>query len=452
MASSAPDRRRVYITCRPIFTGDNALLRREKKIRNLVRKNKLSLTKLLSELGEDKLVAVLKGLLEENVFVSEVCARAIFPDLFQTTPSRNAEREVSEAKAAKSAAKAVEEVVASEDNLKELSDEEPEPGVLQFASASAPFPVPTLELTTTGGPDELLKDQIPSLYPSFIPYKAQHLILTAAQQLLEECCFDFAAKWMPSLLEQRGWDCAAAVELTKWTQILGKTHTTLPPNAIKLANTNTTTSPPMTIRDLVQPAQTLRHTAVHRLPTTARGIGRLLGGAVALADALQDHGRAAQLEQLKAEVDAKVRAMELSKNSLEDRAARVLRDIARRREELDRAERDLKATMLREDADNKALVGRLLEESVRSIIAAASDDGARSRPADRASATASGGSSDRGRDDSCDDATAVALAHAGDREVYYSGDEGDDGDDDIRDVKLAEGGVDVRLLNLFVGV
>lgn len=308
------------------------------------------------------------------------------------------------------------------------------------------------ELTTTGGPDELLKDQIPSLYPSFIPYKAQHLILTAAQQLLEECCFDFAAKWMPSLLEQRGWDCAAAVELTKWTQILGKTHTTLPPNAIKLANTNTTTSPPMTIRDLVQPAQTLRHTAVHRLPTTARGIGRLLGGAVALADALQDHGRAAQLEQLKAEVDAKVRAMELSKNSLEDRAARVLRDIARRREELDRAERDLKATMLREDADNKALVGRLLEESVRSIIAAASDDGARSRPADRASATASGGSSDRGRDDSCDDATAVALAHAGDREVYYSGDEGDDGDDDIRDVKLAEGGVDVRLLNLFVGV
>lgn len=144
MASSAPDRRRVYITCRPIFTGDNALLRREKKIRNLVRKNKLSLTKLLSELGEDKLVAVLKGLLEENVFVSEVCARAIFPDLFQTTPSRNAEREVSEAKAAKSAAKAVEEVVASEDNLKELSDEEPEPGVLQFASASAPFPVPTL--------------------------------------------------------------------------------------------------------------------------------------------------------------------------------------------------------------------------------------------------------------------------------------------------------------------
>jgi hypothetical protein len=37
MAYSDADQRRVYLACRPIFAGNNALLRKTKKIRDLVR-------------------------------------------------------------------------------------------------------------------------------------------------------------------------------------------------------------------------------------------------------------------------------------------------------------------------------------------------------------------------------------------------------------------------------
>jgi len=112
----------------------------------------------------------------------------------------------------------------------------------------------------------------------------------------------------------------------------------------------------------------LRHTAVHRLPTTARGIDQLIRSALRLTETLHDPLRAAQLEELHDEIDSKIKAMELNKNVLEDELNTLLREIQRQREELDRKEKELIVTTLKEDLDNKALIGLLLEESVHRIF------------------------------------------------------------------------------------
>ena len=118
------------------------------------------------------------------------------------------------------------------------------------------------------------------------------------------------------------------------------------------------------LKDIAQ----LRHTAVHRLPVTARRITHLLESAVTLVRLLQDNLRAAQSEELLREVGSKISSMELAKNMLEDSTSTTLRDIERRRSELDVLEANLISSMIKNDTDNKALAGQLLETSVQTLF------------------------------------------------------------------------------------
>lgn len=183
--------------------------------------------------------------------------------------------------------------------------------------------------------------------------------MNSAQQILEECCFDFARAWIPDVVQAQGWDCAAAVELNKWAKIMKKR--TVPTQALNLPASSS-------VYTLLSKTHKLRHTAVHRLATPARGISELLGPAVRLAEALRDETRADQLRRMKAEVDDKIEAMELTKNVLKNEAITQLSEIQRRREELDKQEAEAVEKMLREDGDNKSLVGRLIEEAVGRIL------------------------------------------------------------------------------------
>lgn len=124
---------------------------------------------------------------------------------------------------------------------------------------------------------------------------------------------------------------------------------------------------------LLMAVSKLRHTAVHRLPTTARGISQLLESALKLARVLGDDWRATQLEELWSDVNSKIKAMELNKNVLEDMASNELRRIHQKRAELDMMEAEVIQKMLTDDMDNKALIGRLLEESVHDIFSKKED-------------------------------------------------------------------------------
>jgi hypothetical protein len=58
----------------------------------------------------------------------------------------------------------------------------------------------------------------------------------------------------------------------------------------------------------------------------------------------------------------------LNKNFLENRLDKQLRAINKQRAELDRQEEDAIATMLKEDQENKLLIGLFLEDAVKNTV------------------------------------------------------------------------------------
>ncbi|EED13694.1 conserved hypothetical protein [Talaromyces stipitatus ATCC 10500] len=286
-------------------------------------------------------------LLEKEIFQSDVKAKIEFPELCHSSPSRDAQRAASENNAARSVAEVLEEVASREDVIE--SDGEGPTNIAHFnhdiANASTPAEQPS---------------DIISLYPMYFPCHAQYVILSRVQSVLEECCFEFTRKWMPPTLEDGGWDCAAAIELTKWTTRLVKNSEKLPQHAFKLGEAP--------LSEVLFATHKLRHTAVHRLPATCRGVETLVKSAVSFAETLQDLLRTAQLQDLQLETDSKIKAMELNKNFLEDALSQELQKIQQQREELDMQERELAARIICEDRDNKSLIGNLLENSVNRLF------------------------------------------------------------------------------------
>ncbi|RYO93700.1 hypothetical protein DL762_000905 [Monosporascus cannonballus] len=346
MAQQPVDKRRVYLASRGVFTGDKAHIRKLKTVRKVVEQHKASLRTLIHDLGEEKTIEAVRDLLERRIFESELRAKTEFPELFHSSPSQEIQREASEIDAARSAAEAINEIASVEEAEADTDGEVGDATVVaDMAGASNPTKPAIL----------------PSLYPIFIPYKAQHLILNEAQRLLEESCFEFLQKWLPSTLEQKGWECASSIELTKCTRVLARSAAGIPKEAfIDLGDTP--------LEQILFAANQLRHSAVHRLPNTARGVRDLCKSAVTLATTLGDNIRAIKLEEICHELDDKMETMKLNKNALEITATAGLEEIKRQREELDRREKEIVAQMVREDQENKVFMGVLLEESVDRIL------------------------------------------------------------------------------------
>lgn len=132
MVVDSATRRRVYVYCRPIFTsGNNAQLRKRKKIKQVIKANKRLLQSLLGDMSEKTLVETLHDLLNKNIFSSEFCAKVEFPSLFRSSPLREVQRQTSELNAARSTAVVLDEI-ASQDGERqslEIVEEGPVDGV-----------------------------------------------------------------------------------------------------------------------------------------------------------------------------------------------------------------------------------------------------------------------------------------------------------------------------------
>lgn len=208
-------------------------------------------------------------------------------------------------------------------------------------------------------------DVLPPLYPCYIPFDAQHLVLTTVQEILEECCFDFATQRLPELVEEKGWACAAAVELNMWTQYL---------NERKLTNLGLDASlgrPALGV--LLVEMRNLRDVAVYRVPTTARGVSQLLHYARRFSHLLGDGKRTAAIDRIKEIVDDKIYLLELNKKVLESTASGQLRAIREQHAALIRQEEQIVADMLRLDLERGQLAGRVLRHSIGKLLKDDSD-------------------------------------------------------------------------------
>ena len=111
-----PDSRLVYLHCSSIFSGANLQVRRAKKITQLLEKHGTAIETLTREFTVPAIAAVAKELLEEQVFESLPRARLRYPELFQSSETREAERAASESEAVKVEAEAALEVELTSDN------------------------------------------------------------------------------------------------------------------------------------------------------------------------------------------------------------------------------------------------------------------------------------------------------------------------------------------------
>ncbi len=132
MAISIQDQQRIFLAYRALFEGQNAQLRQPKAIKRVLVSSKKSSSPLVQNLGFDKVVSVLKGLLEKSMFSSDLAAKLAFPILYETSPAQDARHEASDAGAAKEEAEALQEVEA----LDNAAVEEAGVEVFEFEDAS----------------------------------------------------------------------------------------------------------------------------------------------------------------------------------------------------------------------------------------------------------------------------------------------------------------------------
>lgn len=110
MAENDPDERLVYLACQHIFRGSNSQVRKLKAVKGLIEQNKIALADILREYNVERTSNVAKKLLGNQVFDSTLKAKIRFPELFDVSPTQSAEREASEAEAARDEANTVQKI------------------------------------------------------------------------------------------------------------------------------------------------------------------------------------------------------------------------------------------------------------------------------------------------------------------------------------------------------
>ncbi|KAL8915058.1 MAG: hypothetical protein Q9171_000498 [Xanthocarpia ochracea] len=358
-----PDGRLVYLHCSSIFNGPNAQLRKAKKISQLLRNRKTSIKILTDEFTLEAIAVIAKQLLDDRIFESLPRAKLRYPELFQSpSESQEAERAASEAEVIRI------EAEAAQDTLLTSDDDQDDEGLdlendghrleaedtVKYAAEGKTIETNVLEpcQQSTTQAQHLLS--VPRLHPVYLPFRTQHRILVLVQALLEQCCLDFGNTWVPDWMHARKWHEAEAIELTEWTKRFLKCIKMLPSTAIKCI-------PGKSTGEVLFATSTLRHSAVHRLPTSAAGILNMLDAAITFTDALNDLQRAENIIKIRKQLEASIEEIVQHQNLLERKLGDQLLDIARRRAELDELERLSIEEMLATDKHQRSEVSLVLE-------------------------------------------------------------------------------------------
>ena len=210
-------------------------------------------------------------------------------------------------------------------------------------------------------PSESITSSSPSLFPSYLSYISQHKLLNTVQRVLEDCCYDWVSKWMPSLLEERKWTCSEAVELGRWSTAIPRRFDTFSSDATTLGSGEA-------LRAVFLATHPLRHAAVHRLHTSVKSVERMLENALKMVTALKDTPRTSKLHDILEDFRSTMRAMEANKNELEISLDKELGSIQQQRIALDKKERDARLRMFQQDHDHTAQMSNLFESSIRNLI------------------------------------------------------------------------------------
>jgi hypothetical protein len=120
----------------------------------------------------------------------------------------------------------------------------------------------------------------------------------------------------------------------------------------------------LSFRDVLVSTDQIRHSAVHRLHISAKGIACMLTSAVTLTKMLRDTDATGKLEAMAGKLAASIEEAEWDTTILENKLAKTLTVLADRRAELDRLEEEAIENMLKEDKENKTAIGLALGDCI----------------------------------------------------------------------------------------
>ena len=155
-------------------------------------------------------------------------------------------------------------------------------------------------------------------------------------------------------MEAQRWYEAESIELNNWNNRFSRYAKSLPPSAMKSIAGKTTD-------EILFGTSIIRHSAVHRLRTSAASILKMLGAAITFAEALNDSKRAERIIKIKTQLEAGVEEIVQHQNLLERKLTDQLEDIARRRAELDVLENSFIKEMQETDKEQRTEVGSAFE-------------------------------------------------------------------------------------------
>jgi len=112
MAVRLPSEELIYTALKDVFKGNAALVRKPKKVKELIEKSSSKAIKhLRRDYGTERILCTTKVLLEQGIFQSTLKAKERFPKICEVTHSQRAARKSSNAEAARCEVVAVPNVI-----------------------------------------------------------------------------------------------------------------------------------------------------------------------------------------------------------------------------------------------------------------------------------------------------------------------------------------------------
>jgi hypothetical protein len=139
-----------------------------------------------------------------------------------------------------------------------------------------------------------------------LPFQAQYELMTQLQTAMEHCCFYFSQKYLPDVLENRGWDCPVATTLDRWVEAIGSSKFFV---ASHKSGCQSTTA----IGEILRSTAHIREVTIHRVGISTERLRKCLESAIALAEVLgqdQQSQQQPELRSLAAQVRSSIQDLE----------------------------------------------------------------------------------------------------------------------------------------------
>ncbi|SCO54675.1 uncharacterized protein FFNC_15620 [Fusarium fujikuroi] len=311
----------IYQATKDIFIGQKAKFRKlgpvKKSIGSHLQKGSL-IRQLVTQHGAGAIHQPVLKLLSDRVYESISIASERFPNLFEPSTAQTAARNILEAEAAKSEQAALEDIIQTQ-----WADSQ---GALEWAEVTAALHDASNSITESEAGSL-------SLFPVYLPFPIEHMLMEKLQKTLELACYDFGTRALPDILRKRGWECPESVELSKWAELFGREGS-------------------------------MRGKVDRDLPKGLLRLERFLTDAEELAGILGDTVHAKAISQLRSDAQSALVELTQNKHFIQRQLEHAQEEIAKKRAKLDQEEQEVLRCIAKEDKKYRMMAGDRLQNAL----------------------------------------------------------------------------------------